>query len=186
MENLVEIVNNALIFLGERPIQSLEQPTQPAVLAAALWPGCRDEVLRAHPWNFAIKRAVLAPLAEAPAFGYGQQFALPADWLRTLDTDIRNKDYKMEGRRILCNATSLQLRYVARIDEVRDWDALAASAAARCLASKLAYPLTKSASLQDAQWQLYVQVLGQARSVDAQEDPADEFEESSLLSVRRG
>lgn len=185
MESVVEVVNNALIFLGERPIQALDQSTQPAVISSILYPSARDEVLRAHPWNFAVKRVELAPLEEPPDFGYGQQFNRPADWLRTLDIDIRSQDYKQEGPRILCNATSIRLRYVARIVNPIEFDALFAATLARNLAAKLAYPLTKSTSLQESQWQLYVALLSQARTVDALEEPADEFEESSLLSVRR-
>lgn len=184
MTSAVELVNNALIFLGQPLIQSLEQTTPPAaVFAATLYQSTLDEVLRAHPWNFAIDRVELAPLAAAPAYGYQFTFQRPADWLRTLETSA--PDFRHEGKRILANVSSLQLRYVRRVTDLTEWDALAAAAAARNLAAKLAYPLTKSNTVQEAQWQMYVAILKQAKGVDAQEEPAEEFEQSSLLTVRR-
>jgi len=184
MQSAVEAVNNALIFLGQPPIQSLTQSTPPAaVFAASLYNSTLDEVLRAHPWNFAIDRVELPPLATAPAYGYQFAFQRPGDWLRTLETSAT--DFRHEGKRILANVSSLQLRYVRRETDLTVWDSLACAALARSLASKLAYPLTKSTSLQEAQWNMFVAVLKQARGVDAQEEPAEEFEQSSLLSVRR-
>lgn len=184
MQSAVSVVNQALIFLGQPPIQSLTQATPPAaVFASALYESTLEEVLRSHPWNFAINRVELAPLAAAPAYGYQFAFQRPSDWLRTLETSA--PDFRHEGKRILANVSSLQLRYVRKAEDLTEWDALAAAALVRNLAQKLAYPLTKSTSLQEAQWQMYVAILKQAKGVDAQEEPADEFEQSSLLTVRR-
>jgi len=184
MESDVEVVNHALIFLGQPPIQTIGDPTPPSsATAGVLFTPALEETLRAHPWNFAIKRVALAPLATAPAYGYSYQYARPADWLRTLECSA--DDYRHEGDKILCNDSSLQLRYVFREVSIDKWDALACAALARNLATKLAYPLTKSTTQQQAQWEMYAAVLQQARSVDAQEEPAEVFEESSLLAVRR-
>lgn len=183
MENQLEVVNNALIYLGEPPLQELglEKPGASAA-AGALWNGALKEVLRSHPWNFAVRRVQLAPLAVAPSYGFSYQYQRPADWLRTLETSAR--DYRHEGKLILCDASALNLRYIARIDDLTVWDALACAALARNLAAKLAYPLTQSTSLQQAQWEMYVALLNQARGVDAQEEPSEDFEESSLITAR--
>lgn len=184
MKSAIQIINQALIFLGEAPIESANIGTKAAIAAQTVYEPTVDEVLRAHPWNFAVKRQTLPPLADAPPFGYAYQFQRPADWLRTLSCSAR--DYRMEGGRIHANEESIDLRYIARITDVTLYDALFCTAVARCMSSKLAYPITKSTSKQQAEWELYVQVLGQAKFVDALEEPAEEFEESSLITVRRG
>lgn len=178
----VEIVNQALVHLGQPPIQSLDQTTPAAVAAKAIYQATLEECLRAHPWNFATGRVTLDPLEEPPAFGWSYQFSRPADWLRTLETSATS--WRHEGKTILCNEGTLEIRYIRRVSDPTEFDALFGAALARLLSAKLAYPLTKSTSLMEAQWQMYAAVLQQARSVDAQEEPADDFEESSLLRAR--
>lgn len=141
-----------------------------------------DATLRAHPWNFAVSRAQLAQLMEKPISDYSAQFQRPADWLRTLSVDC--DDYRHEGDRILANASSLCLRYVKRVTDPNLYDALFVNALARHLASKIAYPITKSTSLADSMFNLYIQELGQATRTEAQEEPADDMPESELILER--
>jgi hypothetical protein len=182
MKTAVEAVNHALIFLGQAPIQDLSQTTPAAQAASVLYLPALEEVLRAHPWGFATTRKKLAPLADAPDYGYSYQYQRPAGWLRTLECSAN--DFRHEGKHILCNDSSITLRYIRREEDLTVWDALACQALARNLAAKLAYPLTKSKSEQEAQWGMYASVLEQARGIDGQEEPTEEFEQSTLLSVR--
>lgn len=181
------IGNQSLGLLGLPPIANIDtEQTKPAKLLRTFWDDTLDEALRSHPWNFATRRKVLSPLAASPEFGYSAAFQLPSDWLRSLDLgDVR--DYMHEGGRILCNASALELRYIYRVTDITQWDALFLGAFTRNLASKLAYPLTQSNTTKDALWSEYTQYLQQARGINAQEDPADanQFEESSLIAVRR-
>lgn len=57
-----EIASNALYLIGDKAITSGEfttPTTDRGKIAAALWPTARDFVLRSHPWNCVVKRAVL-------------------------------------------------------------------------------------------------------------------------------
>lgn len=56
----VQIVNMALGLIGHGPITSLSDTDRASAACALYWPNCRDEVLRAHPWNKATKRARLS------------------------------------------------------------------------------------------------------------------------------
>lgn len=181
MPNKLDIINSALVSLGAPPVQDLNANTA-AKAAAAFWPLVLPATLRSHPWNFAVARRTLAPLAAAPDHGYSQAFPLPSDWIRTLSTS--EEDFKSEGRKILCNASILQLRYIAMVEDPARFDALFCDALAAHLAAKLAYPLTKSASQTDVCWGAYKEILRLARSVDSLEEPADDFEESSLITSR--
>lgn len=178
----IEIINQALGMLGQTPIASLDEGTKQATLAGLFWKLTFDEVLRAHPWNFAITRIHLSPLSDTPAFGYSNAFKLPGDWLRTLECSA--DDFRMEGGKILCNATGLDLRYIARVTDITVCDSLFIAAVSACMASKMAFPIVNSQAAQQAMWQIYTAQLAQARAVDSQEEPAEELEASSLLSVR--
>ena len=61
----------------------------------------RDDLLRSHTWNFATKRAKLAPSATPPASGFDNQFRVPSDFLRIVDVSDNdahtgNVYYKLE------------------------------------------------------------------------------------------
>lgn len=179
----LDIINTALVSLGSEPIQALTEATAQARAAKAFWPLALVSTLRAHPWNFAVARKILAPEATTPAFDFGYSFQLPSDWIRTISADADT--YKQEGTTILCDQTKLNLRYIRLIDDPARFDSLFADALAAHLAFKLAVPLTQTASQAQVCWSTYTQLLKLARSVDSQEDIPDEFEESSLLTMRR-
>lgn len=171
----------ALGGLGEIPVGSTTE-TKFSRLADALFDAALEEVLRAHPWNFAVKRAVLAPGATLPVSGYAASFPLPPDCLRILDAG--EDSWRVEGRAILADAAAISLRYVARPTDSTLWDASFVAALVANLMWKLTYPVTKSTTLRDSNFAAYSQLLQQARSIDAQEEPAEELEESSLIAVR--
>ena len=181
---LLDIINTALISLGAPPVQSINEETTQARIIKAVWNLSLRAVLRAHPWNFAISRKILAPLTTPPAFGFGQVYALPEDWIRTLSAEADS--YKQEGRFVLCDVPgALPLRYVRFVNDPTLFDASFCDALAAHLAFKAAYPLTQSSTQQDLCWKAYDALLRLARSIDAQEDTPDEFEVSSLIYVRR-
>lgn len=59
-----QIVNLALTRLGDLRIAALSDATAAAQAANAVYAALRDEVLRAHPWNFAIQRATCHHVAD--------------------------------------------------------------------------------------------------------------------------
>lgn len=99
----------------------------------------RDRELRAHSWNFSIKRAVLAPSSVAPAFEFAKAFPLPSDCLRPLPP-ARDVDWTIEyhngSKHILTNeGTVIYLRYVSRVTDETQFDPLFAD----MLACKIAW-----------------------------------------------
>ena len=102
----VSICSNALLLLGDKPIDSFDVDNDRTRLVANLYEMKRDRVLRAHSWNCATKRVILSPDTDGPPFGWGYQFTLPNDWLRTLSVgeDGQEDDYAIEGRKILMDS----------------------------------------------------------------------------------
>lgn len=135
----VDIVNAALIRLGERTITSLADAVKPAQLASALYADVRDTLVREHPWNFAIRRDPLAiPAARRPAGRYTAAYLLPdgaggtARCLRLLaveDASGRYLDYKVDGRDVLVAHTPSAANLLASPEDLTDaaWSAVSAS-----------------------------------------------------------
>jgi len=192
MATAVKICSNALLRLGAQPINSFDEAENEGLdrarIAANLWPSVRDDLLRSHPWNCAVKRVQLAPLTAAPAFDWAYQFAMPTDWLRTLSVGEYEgaiSEWKQEGNRILFDANILPLRYIARI-EPDEFDPMLEQCAELSMAYAMAYPLTKSAALRDSLMMELKERLRKARSVNGQEDTAEQFVTDEVFSARMG
>ena len=129
----------------------------------------RDAVLRAHSWNCAIKRATLAADTETPVFEFAYQFTLPADCLRVLQAEYLDTIFRVEGRKIVSDESTINLIYVARIEDVNEYDTLLADTLATRLAAEIAYPVVASSSLAQNLLQAYKDKVSEARFVDATE-----------------
>jgi hypothetical protein len=99
LTSAVQICSNALLLLGDNPIDSFDVDNNRTRLVANLYESKRDKVLRSHPWNCATKRVTLSPSAEAPAFDWAYQFPLPSDWLRTLSVGLEG-DSMITGSKV--------------------------------------------------------------------------------------
>lgn len=182
MSSVVAICNRALDMLGAEPVTSLDDDTKAARLCARNYEPVRDAVLRAYPWNVAIRRAALAALADTPAWGYARQFQLPEGpdpepALRLLTVDGESElgiRYKVEGRRILTDAAApLRILYIARVSDPAELDPMLADAIATRLAADLSYSLTASAALGQSLMGIYQAKLAEARMTDAEEGVPD-------------
>ncbi|WP_433886948.1 hypothetical protein [Pseudomonas vranovensis] len=186
----VSICSNALLMLGAQTINDFadQNNLDRAKLCANLYPTQRDTILRAHPWNCCIKRIVLAPIAEPPAFGYSHAFELPSDCLRVLEvgTGGCQIDHQVEARSIQADTTVLELRYVFRNEVESSWDAHLIDLMTAAMAATLAYPITQSTSERDSREAKLVQLMRQAKAVDGQEDPPQTLGDERLLGARFG
>lgn len=189
----VSICSNALLMLGDKPISSFSEGDTPtnimrAQLCGNLFQVVRDAVLRARAPNCAKKRALLAPLADAPAWGYSAQFQKPADWLRTIQVgyDRESWAYRDEGGVILCSTSALPLLYVFRSEAYEAWDAMLVDVMTHAMAARLAWPITKSTTQVEAQNKLLREVLIRAGAVDGQDDGPEDLGTFDMLSARLG
>lgn len=184
----VSICSNALLMLGDNPISSFAASEgDKARLASNTWDTARDYVLRRHPWNCAIKRVILSPDSEAPAFDYRYQFTLPDDWLRTLSVGQMGERpmYRMEGRKILMDENACRLRYVFRNVSPSTWDASLVWAMTRVMRAVFAYPIAQSGSLEQLIETELAQLLRDARAIDGTEDEPEAMDDSPLMDARR-
>jgi len=172
MASIVDICNSALNQIGASNIISLTEDSKAARICNQRFEFVRDSVFRAHPWNCLTTRASISPDADTPAFEFSQQFTLPTDpfCLRVLqlsDTDIL---YKIEGRKLLCNESTIEMIYIGRVTDANQYDMLLTETIAAALAADLAYALVGSSALTSNMYSLYTNKLTEARFVDATED----------------
>jgi hypothetical protein len=172
MASVVDICNSALNQIGASNIISLTEDSKAARLCNQRYTFVRDSVFRSHPWNCLTTRATLAPDTATPAFEFSKQFTLPTDpfCLRVLQLSNTDILYKIEGRKLLCDESSIEMIYVGRVEDGNQYDMLLIEALAAAMAADLAYPLVGSSALGANMYQLYQNKLTEARFVDATED----------------
>lgn len=185
MPSVIDVCNRALDKLGQNPITSLDDGSTAAGLCDRNWPLVRDEVLREHPWNFAVKRKSTAPETSTPAWGFTYQHPLPTDCLKLLEVkDLSSGEYQVEDNRVLADSDTLYIRYIQQVTDPNTYDSLFINAVAARLAFELSEKLTQSNTKREMLWQEYLSALASARSADAKENPPVLLQEDDWISVR--
>ena len=187
MADVTGICNSALAKVGAARITALDEGSKNASLCAELYDKCRDDLLRAHTWNFAAARVKLAQAAEPPVFGFARAYKLPADWIRCVAAEGEGGQalvYRVEGDCLLSDAEDVYLRYVRRVEDVNRMPADFREALACLLARELAIPIAQSNSLEDKLEARFRTRLRRARTTDGLEDTAEPMPLGSWAEVR--
>ena len=170
------IANLALAKISAKAIVSLTDPTHEARWCARFYAQCRDEMLRTHPWNFAMKRADLTELVTPPVNEWAHQYALPADFislyqLNSFRSDERPDLYQLEAGNLLTDEGAASIRYVFQQTDTTKYDPLFVKALSDLLASEICRPITGNDGAPFLQ--RYEQIsLRRAQRADAREDKA--------------
>jgi hypothetical protein len=179
----LSICNDALLRIGAEQIVSLNDGTDRAKLCTAFWTVTVEETLRAAPWNFATERVTLAQ-AGAPTHGFTYYFSIPADAVRILDIE-GEPPYRVEGARILCDTTPINVRYVKKVTDPTAWEAGFVEALTLALAAKLAFPVTGTKETVEVFTSLYQAKLKAARAEDEAEGYAGKHVTTGAVSDSR-
>jgi hypothetical protein len=126
----------------------------------------RDHVLEERAWTFATSRATLLPDATPPAFGYGQRFLIPSEWLRVLEVSDKATDpaqsasaipfqWNIENGYILGNAEKIYVKYVKTVSSTALFSADFTDCLAYRLAAEMAISLTESNTVFTNMYALY-------------------------------
>jgi len=175
------INNQALAKLGANSITSIDDDTTGnAIKCRAIYENVRDSLLRTYVWNCAIERAELALLSSTPEFGYSYQYTLPTApyCLRVLEMD-GGYEFKVEGRKLLTDQETCKIRYIKRITNPTELDALFVRVIVCDLASQLAVSITQSKTLKERLDIELKTLLLEAKMADAMEGLEDEQDEAT-------
>lgn len=196
-----DIGNLALDLLSAGVVTDIENPTDATEELLNRWyDQCRRKLLREHPWNFAVKRQVLAASATAPAFGYASAFPVPADFLRILyistdlatdrETILPTSVYQVEDNKVLItntygDSTALNLVYVSDYTTVSSMDPMFVELLSYELAMSIAYKVTENNTNIQRIGEIARQKASLAKAIDGQERPATRLQRSKSLAARR-
>ncbi|TXI93648.1 MAG: hypothetical protein E6Q33_02735 [Neisseriales bacterium] len=181
MASETDILNGALIHIGEQTVLTADDTTNAGRKFIQIYPTARDALLRAHSWNFAITRASLAALADAPDWGYQYQYQLPSDCLKLVQVNdyalnINNgfynqtttSAYKLEGKKILTNFEApLKIRYVQRVTDTSMFDDSFVEMLSIKIAMKLVEFLKNDSAMLDRLGQLHKEAKRDALKANA-------------------
>ena len=169
MASVVDICNGALNQLGATTILSLTEDSKNARLCNSRYTQVRDALFRSHPWNCLQKRVQIAADATAPAWGFKNAYTLPADCLRLLKILDYDSNYKVEGRKILSNTSSMKILYVSRVTDPNEYDELLRETLSASLGADIAFGVTSNNQTATNMYNLFKEKLRDARFVDSTE-----------------
>mgnify|MGYP001625049019 CR=1 FL=1 len=147
-QSAVDICNMALDYLNVRNITSLDEDTKESQKCNVWYDTVRKSLLTNLNASFSIKRATLAEYADyVPVYGYGKAYVLPHDLLQVLNigNPIQDILYQIEGRYFYCDEAieRVDIRYIADIKDVTEFDADFCDCFALKLAEKICLSLTE-------------------------------------------
>lgn len=195
----IEIINRALIKLGEPLISSVDQEPN-GRLMSLIFEDMRDFVLADHPWRFSIKRVVLAPDEQKPISEFAYSYTLPTDFLSLYrfgiyykrpnysDNIIRSDErYSIEGNKLLCNrANKVFLTYVSRVTDPNRFSPWFKEALATKIAAEYAMRLKQSPQLLQIFNKDFAMYLERAEMNDELMNDIETIPDSSWVGVRDG
>lgn len=193
-----DVVNVALSRIGATSITTLaSDSTVEAVQARFLYFNVRDQLMRAHTWNFLTRRAQLTDSASDPVFGWDEGYVLPSDYLRLISVHATNDNwdqppYRLEKQSLegtltnvlLINSSTCFIRYVYKEEDPSKWITDFQDAVAWQLAAELALVLPVSVSKYEVLEKKASRMLLYAKSIDGMEDYPDRMPEGSWVTDR--
>lgn len=160
----VDICNMAFTKLGVRPINTLSEINDRAIMANATYANIRDEVLRSYPWQWALKYFELSgydPPDEV--WNYSSQYDIPekANVLKVHEVEGQTADdgdeWQLLGDTIVTNLNSntseapqIRIVCIMRIETVGSYDASFIDALCARLMAEWADSVRRISSLSDA------------------------------------
>lgn len=192
-----DIVNVALILLGQPTILRLDDDNDVARTANTLWADVRDAVLSEHPWNRCTKIVTLSKTPRDPGWvtterSYSYEYLYPADSLRILEPEDDLAKWEAgvssTGEAVVWSDTDgLTVKYICRNTNVSQYSAWLSLALSKKMAAELALPITQSLSKATNAATAYDVHLRKAKGMDGQEQSPVVFTPTTLTDdVRLG
>lgn len=185
MPSSIDYASNALLLVGDNPINSFDDAGAGAQAAAALYPLTKQRLLSFHPWSWALKQQKLNLLSSSPdkLTSYKYQYQIPTDMIRLWSIQPHT-DYIIVGDKLLSNNnTGLLATYVFDVAETQI-PAPAGKALEYMLAAEFAISVTED----ENKAQLYERkgrdMMAQASTIDSQGRPQMAIIDSPFVDAR--
>ena len=186
MASNVEICNLALTMIGCDKIAALTDDNSRARACNAVFEMVRDNLLVEHPWNFAIKRADLARLAEVTESNWDYFYQLPTDYIRVIKMTYDDYEFAIEDGKLATDEESVTIQYIYRVTNPGSFSKSFSYALSFSIALHICYTLSHDLNLLgllQKQWPL---VLANAKATDSQEGTTQELMQDTWGDSRNG
>ncbi len=190
----IEIINRALLKLGEPPIASLNDAAF-ATSYEMIFNDVKNLLLSAYPWRFAVKTKKLARLEKM--FFNRFMYQLPADFLLLIKVYIRTdadvadfrlvsaEDYEIaDGCVTAFYKGAIQIDYVARLDDDSNFSPLFREAMAAKMAAELAMRLKHSVAIKQTFDNEFFNLIRQAELNNEIMKSAEFLPDGSWIKIR--
>lgn len=184
----VEVVNLALDQIGQPPLAALDNTTDVGKKCLRTYGPLRDAVLRDHAWNFAVKwKLALAADATKVSAAFAYSYTRDPKDLRVLGiNDDPEAIWKVEGRHIVTDESSVDVQYIEQNTDPTTWDSGFVIMFSVRLAAHLALAISQRADYAQKLLQTYELLKTGVLSVDGQEGTLEPFITDDLTTqVRR-
>lgn len=183
MATKIDIISNAFLLLGTPTINSLNDGSSRANVAANLYDTTVDSLLTSNRWNFAYARLALSQLVAAPAHTYTYAYQLPSDYLMPVRVYTLTHDYEIIGDKLYTNLDAVTLDYIARPDESK-FPQYFVKALEYRLAVEFCIPITENRAMKETLLQDFRRELGNAMYADSQGRPSREPVDKPFIDCR--
>jgi hypothetical protein len=184
-----EIVNNALVLLGEKQIGHIDtESSDVAGTMRLLWPQVLREVFTAFDWRELIREQTLPDSSGQTDLAEDYKFRLPGDFLKMLATSIDGiYRWKISGNYLLYSQdTAPIVRYLRYEEEPSDWSVELVSVVTHLLAVRACLAITHNVQLKEQLVNDYERALTRARLSQSESNASDYYRErkTSWITAR--
>lgn len=190
MISQIQIINRALIKLGQNSITSITENTTTAKTMSSIYDLTRKSLLRAYTWHFSITKADLAAIAGETSQDYSYVYRLPSDCIRLIKVhDVpsisETSAYMIRNNCILTNIESpIHIEYIEDCTTEALFDPNFSVVLANLLASEACNRITQNLKLkQTLDFDTQVS-LGVAKRSNAIESVSHLSEETTWITSR--
>lgn len=183
MATKINLISNALILIGDTPINSLTGGERRQQVASNLYDNIVQAELAKHRWGFARRKAQLSKLTAAPIEEWKTAYQLPTDLLSLIKLSITTS-YQIYGSKVYTNVSgALYCDYIANVDE-SEWPVYFAKMIEYALASDFAASIRDDSSAQQEMNAKYINQSRMARATDSQQHPQTPIVDKPFIDVR--
>ncbi len=186
MASKVQIFNLALVLLEQNIVNSPTQDIITAINLLNVYDLIRQELLRSHPWNFAVKRnGSLAQDVDAPESEFQYSYTLPSDCLKVIKLINNQSSYVIEGRKLLTDDASVSMKYIFNVTDESQFDSGFTRAFAYELALAVGPSLGVTENALERIRKQYEKLIKRSKGIDSQEDyPVNIYPSSTWITIR--
>ena len=185
MAEMIKLISNALILIGDLPVTSLSGNSRAETVANNLYDNIVQNELSKFRWGFARRKAQLALTTDTPIGNEWRQiYQLPTDLITLINVN-QAIPYQIYSDKLHCNYNgSLYIDYTANVAE-GEFPVYFAKMIEYALAMDFATSIRDSSASLSENASKYANASRMARFTDSQQHPTEPLRSQPFIAVRR-